>query len=461
MIQYIIEFIGFQLVFLIVYDFFLRRETFFQWNRLYLIGTHVLSLFLPWLKIEAFRTEIPIEYYLYPEFLWNIQNEPISLGTDSKSVISLSWQESVFVLGVLIGLGLFIYKMAKLYQLRKNGEIQFFSEYTQIVVANSNLAFSFFKSIFLGDQVIKDEHDKIIQHELVHIRQKHSLDLVFFELLRIICWFNPLVYIYQSRVSELHEFIADAQVAKGNKKEQYQMMLSQVFQTQHISFVNQFFKTSLIKKRIIMLQKTKSKKVWQLKYLLLIPLMSGMLLYTSCNYEDKKEVAESEVTLSEKISKLKEEIEAKGSLTDEEKGQLALLIYKTYPKDIGGISGEEGSIEYSGVPFAIVDEVPVFPGCEDANDKIECFNTNLVNHIKKHFSYPIKAQELGIQGRVNILFSIASNGMINNIKTKGPNELLEEEAKRIIGKLPRMTPGKHKGKVVHVPFSIPISFKLQ
>lgn len=461
MVQYILECIAFQLVFLIVYDFFLRKETFFQWNRLYLIGTHVLSLFLPWVKIEAFKTTLPVGPYVYPEFLWNTQNAPIELSTTETSWIDLSWQEGVFIFGALTAFVLFVYKMWQLLRLRKNGDIHYFAEFTQIMVSNSNLAFSFFKSIFLGDKVVKDEQARIIQHELVHIKQRHSLDLLFFEILRIIFWFNPLVYVYQSRVSELHEFIADSQVAKTNKKEQYQLLLSQVFQTQHISFVNQFFNSSLIKKRIVMLQKTRSKKVWQLKYLLLFPIVIGMLFYTSCNYEAKEKVVESEVSLSEKIIKLKEEIEAKGSLTKEEKEQLALLIYKTYPKDIGGISGEEGSIEYSGVPFAIVDEVPIFPGCEDENDKIECFNTSLINHIKKHFRYPIKAQENGIQGRVNVLFSIGPNGMIDNIKTKGPSELLEEEAKRIIDKLPRMTPGRHKGRVVQVPFSIPISFKLQ
>jgi TonB family protein len=356
---------------------------------------------------------------------------------------------------------MFAYKMGQLIRLRKNGQIHYFSEFTQIIVSNSHLAFSFFKSIFLGDEVVKDEHDKIIQHELVHIKQKHSLDLLFFELLRIACWFNPLVYVYQNRISELHEFIADAQVSKTNKKEQYQLMLSQVFQTQHISFVNQFFKSSLIKKRIVMLQRSRSKKVWRLKYLLLLPIVFGMLLYTSCNYESKEEVVESEVSLADKISELKEEIEAKGSLTDEEKEQLSLLIYKTYPKDVGGISGEEGKIEHGGVPFAIVDEVPVFPGCEGTADKRACFQEMMQKHISKNFHYPEVAQELGYQGRVNVMFTINSNGEIGNIKKRGPHKLLEEEVHRIISRLPKMQPGKQKGQKVNVPFSIPISFKLQ
>ena len=120
-------------------------------------------------------------------------------------------------------------KIRQLYQLRRNGKIIRYPDFTQIVIRNSNIAFSFFKSIFIGDKVLEKKHDTIIAHELVHIKQRHTYDLLFFELMRIIGWFNPLVYVYQNRISELHEFIADAQVAKEHKSEHYQQLLSQVF----------------------------------------------------------------------------------------------------------------------------------------------------------------------------------------------------------------------------------------
>lgn len=289
---------------------FPKKETFFQWNRLYLLGTHVLSLILPWVKIEAFKTEVPTEYFTYPEFLWNMDAAPITVTANESSILNISWQQGVFFLGLLGATLLFGYKMYQLYRLRKNGDVHYFLNFTRIIVTNSNLAFSFFKSIFLGDKVLTKEHESIIKHELVHIQQKHSWDLLFFELLRIVFWFNPLVYVYQSRISELHEFIADAHMAKTNKKEQYQLLLSEVFQTQHISFVNQFFKTSLIKKRIAMLQKSKSKKIWRLKYLLLVPMVVGMLFYTSSEAQET-EIAEQEQTLDDValVAKVRAEIE--------------------------------------------------------------------------------------------------------------------------------------------------------
>lgn len=113
------------------------------------------------------------------------------------------------------------------------------------------------------------------------------------------------------------------------------------------------------------------------------------------------------------------------------------------------------------VPFAVIENVPVFPGCENESDKRACFNTMMQKHIGKNFRYPEIAQEMGVQGRVSIMFVIQKDGSIGNIRMRGPDKNLEAEAARIIGKLPKMTPGKQRGRAVRVPFSIPITFKLQ
>ena len=540
MIQYILECIAFQLVFLIIYDFFLKRETFFQWNRAYLIATYILSLVLPWIKIEAFQTAIPDKYYLYPEFLWGTNDAAILAAAKSTS-FSISWEYEFLIGGMLLTTIFFGHKLMQLYRLRKKGQIHYFPDFIKIIVADSNLAFSFFRSIFLGDKVLETEHETIIQHELVHIKQRHSYDLIFFELMRIVEWFNPLVYVYQHRVSELHEFIADAQVAKTDKAEQYQLLLSQVFQTQKISFINQFVKSSLIKKRIVMLQKTKSKRISQLKYLLLVPVITSMLFYSSC----QKEIGEgnTHTIMVSDIENLTEDEEnrvfdrLKSLSTNSKDWELYVKdknsTMKFIPsKDQSYISGpnnekikaklaidsklKSGSDNYnfmgssaSGNPqskyqelvmerqrllkstdtqnpiitnldlqmaalkeqiianndgtvaFAWTEEAPIFPGCEGVADQHECFQKLLVKHISKHFNYPKEAQEKGVQGRVNIMFTISEDGSITNIRKRGPNKLLEDEAERIIKRLPKMTAGKYNGKSVNVPFSIPITFKLQ
>lgn len=113
------------------------------------------------------------------------------------------------------------------------------------------------------------------------------------------------------------------------------------------------------------------------------------------------------------------------------------------------------------VPFAVIEDVPIFPGCEGASDKKSCFQEMMQKHIRKNFRYPEIAQEMGVQGRVSVMFTIQKDGSIGNIRMRGPDKNLEAEALRIIQKLPKMTPGKQRGRAVKVPFSIPITFKLQ
>ncbi|RDY58833.1 energy transducer TonB [Flagellimonas nanhaiensis] len=113
------------------------------------------------------------------------------------------------------------------------------------------------------------------------------------------------------------------------------------------------------------------------------------------------------------------------------------------------------------IPWILVEDAPIFPGCENANNQKACFQQMMQKHIRKHFEYPEMAQEMGLQGRVNIMFTIQKDGSISEVRMRGPHEVLEKEAKRIISKLPKMTPGKQRGTPVKVPFSIPITFKLQ
>nr|WP_299073540.1 energy transducer TonB [uncultured Allomuricauda sp.] len=113
------------------------------------------------------------------------------------------------------------------------------------------------------------------------------------------------------------------------------------------------------------------------------------------------------------------------------------------------------------VSFIVIEDVPIFPGCEGADDKRACFQEMMQKHIRKNFRYPEPAQEMGLQGRVNLVFTIQKDGSINDVKMRGPHKILETEAARIISKLPKMTPGKQRGTPVKVPFAIPITFKLQ
>jgi len=123
----------------------------------------------------------------------------------------------------------------------------------------------------------------------------------------------------------------------------------------------------------------------------------------------------------------------------------------------------EEEFEDIDVPFAVIEDVPIFPGCESVakSQRRTCFQDKINQHIRRNFRYPEIAQEMGIQGRVYVNFIIAKDGSITNIRMRGPDKNLENEAQRIISRLPQMTPGKQRGRAVRVPFSIPITFRLQ
>ncbi len=124
-----------------------------------------------------------------------------------------------------------------------------------------------------------------------------------------------------------------------------------------------------------------------------------------------------------------------------------------------GVEEVEEDIE---VPFAVIERVPRFPGCKGNNAQLKaCFQQKMQEHLQKNFRYPNAAAELNIQGRVFVFFLIDKNGTVTKIKSRGPDQLLETEAERIISLLPQMEPGKQRNRPVGVPYSIPINFKLQ
>ncbi|MBO0331509.1 energy transducer TonB [[Muricauda] lutisoli] len=115
------------------------------------------------------------------------------------------------------------------------------------------------------------------------------------------------------------------------------------------------------------------------------------------------------------------------------------------------------------IPIVLVENAPIFPGCEKEKteeDKRDCFQKMIQKHIRKNFRYPDPAKEMGLQGRVSIMFTIEKDGNIDNVRLRGPHKSLEEEAARIISKLPNMKPGQQRGMPVKVSYSIPITFKL-
>jgi len=406
MINYIIQVMLFQVLFLVVYDFVLSKETFFTKNRWYLLMSAIMSFCIPFIQIPSFQKVVSNGVrILLPEIVLSPQNmiEKTEIYQNFNGGLIIFW------LGFLFFLVLFSFKVYKLSSLIIKNFIEKKDSYTLITLPNSKKAFSFFNYIFLGADINELEKEKIISHELIHCKQKHSLDLLFFESLKILMWFNPLLYIYQKRIATVHEYISDAIILKSADKKLYMnTLVNQLFDVENISFVNQFYKHSQLKKRIMMITKEKSNKMKQIKYLLLVPILASMLFYTACSNTENNEIIEKEV-----------------------------------------------------IPFTMIDKAPTFPGCPE-NDK-SCFNKKMQQHFQKEFDVNLTDSLKLSPGkkRIIMLFKINKEGAIVGIKTKAPHPALQEEAVRIIKLLPIMKPGELNGKKVTVKYALPMRIEVE
>ena len=503
MINYIIQVILFQTLFLAMYDFFLSKETFFTKNRWYLLATSILSFVLPLIKIPTFQKVVPEEItILLPEIVLS----PQRVIEQTTIYQSIDYLDILFISGLSLFLMVFLIKLYKLVRLISKYKIEDKGSYKLIVLPGTKKAFSFLNYIFLGGDIIDKE--KIIEHELIHSKQRHTYDLLFFELLKVIMWFNPLLYVYQKRITTVHEYISDATVVKTTPKETYiNKLINELFDVENMTFVNQFSKHSLLKKRIFMMTKEKSRQIKQAKYLLLIPVLVSMIFYASCltsanahtlkientilkdieelmrkdsiqkvkinhldektvitKFEDQKNVAEKAKVQKVKNPENEEnntvvkrpensKISEKKTVIKKPKNSVVLekILAIQKPKDT---VIEKQEIE--AISFLNIDKVPTFPGCEE-NDK-NCFNKSIQKHFAQNFNSRLPNQLKLKPGkkRMIMLFRIDKEGNIKDIKVKAPHIKLQAESIRIIKMLPKMIPGEQDGKPVGVKYTLPM-----
>lgn len=425
-VNYSIQTICMQFVFLIVYQLLFAKETFFNWNRIYLIGSMLVSLILP--KLEFSFSQMNTETIQLNEIILKANfNNNVSSFSENQ-FFKNDFINTVYVIGSFVFLVLFSIKLVKLFKLKKTSKKLVYEGFEINIVENSNEAFSFLNLIFIGENNL--DFKTILNHELIHKSKKHSLDLIFIEIAKIVFWFNPLLYVYQNKLAEVHEFEADASSVSLDKKKYYETIINQVFQVENITFTNNFFNQSLLKKRIVMLQRSKSKRSSLIKYFLIVPMLFVCILFFS-NCVDKEEET---------------------------------IVYRTNATAEDKVIEENKSEELTYEYFENVDEVPRFSACgEVPNEEVlDCFNEQMNLHIKKNFSYPEAAVEQNIQGKVAIQFTIDKEGNVKDIVAKGfeNGTLLELEAIRIIKALPKFIPAKKDGKAVNVKYGLPITFKL-
>jgi len=271
--------------------------------------------------------------------------------------------------------------------------------------------------------------------------------------------FNPIVYLYRFAIKHIHEFIADQQAIKsGTDKADYALLLlSQTFNAPAHQLVNPFFNKSLLKQRIMMLQKNKSHRIALIKYGLSAPLFILMLILSSATVNNSKTVRfinqkATQVFLTPTVGVADVKTDSRHLAGKTPALQMSSIILNTVAKKrISLLTVKDTVPKNEGPVFTSVEQVPEFPGGLDA----------FIAFISKNIKYPAEARQNKVQGRVIISFIVENDGSLSNVHVaRGIGYGADEEALRVIKASPNWKPGIQNGHPVRVTYSVPISFSL-
>jgi TonB family protein len=279
-LHYLIEANIYLGVFYLCYCLFLNRDTHYTLGRVYLIFSCVIAFILPLTQLSILKPVIPeieIEAPVNQVTAIPVNMQQVKLVAPVRHFTFDDAMVYLYTAGVVIAFLILLFRLRKLYILTRSSHSIYRDRYKLISLSEENTAFSFFNYLFIGSNLPQAE--TVIAHEMVHIRQKHSVDIIFMEILKVINWFNPFIYLTQRSLKTIHEYIADEQTAAQEQDTitYSSFLLNNAYGIQGASIAHSFFNYNLLKKRIIMLNKNRSGKLARLKYLAALPLCAGML----------------------------------------------------------------------------------------------------------------------------------------------------------------------------------------
>jgi len=364
--HYLLQVNIYLVVFYAFYRLLLAKETYFTLNRIYLICAGIFSLTIPFMQIDWFgKQTISQQIYVQVNQINDVIIQPITVTPVPQN---FNWGlliVSVYLLGALLCSIRFVFR---LYAVKKM--------LTEIKVG---LAFSFWKHKVVAQNL--PEVATINHHEDIHIKQLHTLDIIFFEILGIITWFNPIIYLYKENVKSIHEYLADEAAAEfqGDKETYAMLLLNSAFGASEGTLTNGFFKKSMIKKRIFMLYKERSRKTAILKYGIFVPLFAAALLLSSATIKTNDQI----LAFASKVE------------LENVKNTVAETL----------IASKDKTVELQIAHPQVISE----PKLHSSNG-LEAFYKYLSNKIK----YPATAVENNIQGNLVVNFTV-NNKVLRNI----------------------------------------------
>ena len=418
-------------VFYLFYKLLMSRDTFHRFNRFALLGLLVLSSLLPLVEASVNSPAAVQETMLTLEqllLLADIQpeGESMAAATPSATVLWLRAALLVYLTGIVFFIVRNLCSLARLGRLIRQGKREALDSYlsdrkeknVRLVVHDHDIApFSWMHWIVIARKDLEENGREILIHELAHIRNRHSWDLLLADLCIFVQWFNPAAWLLKQELQNIHEYEADETVLReGVNARNYQMLLiKKAVGTRLYSMANSFNHSSL-KKRITMMLKEKSNPWARAKYLYILPLAA--LAVTAFARPEVSAVADE-------ISAVK---------------VIAPAVHDSIQPNVQPAVA---------APSSALDQMPEFPG------GMEALNTYLRNNIR----YPQEAQKAGIQGRVIIQFIVSKDGSITDAEVvESVDPQLDAEGLRLIKNMPRWKPGMRKGQAIRVKQTLPIKF---
>ncbi|WP_288530178.1 M56 family metallopeptidase [uncultured Bacteroides sp.] len=446
-------------VFYLFYRLLLSRETFHRFNRVALLSILLLSCLLPLIEVtveeqtEVHQTMMTLEQWL---MLADMMNTADTTDLQAEEV-TVTWIQ-VALLVYLAGILLFAlrngYSLLKLGGLLKSGRKENLSKYIDggekvtLIVHDRDIApFSWMKCIVISEKDLDENGREILIHELAHIQNRHSWDLLVADICIFFQWFNPASWLLKQELQNIHEYEADETVIeKGVDAKQYQLLLiKKAVGTRLYSMANSF-NHSKLKKRITMMLKEKSNPWAKLKYLYILPVAA--IAVTAFARPEISETAEEISAV--KVNDLTAIVEAKAIKSTEESVQISTVSQDTVK--VNYVPTEVSQKLQGTAVFEVVEEMPEFPGGVDA----------MMEYLQKELRYPESAKEKGIQGRVTVQFIIDKEGNVTNSKvTRSVDKDMDAEAIRLVKAMPKWKPGMQKGKAVAVKYTVPVVFRLE
>ena len=404
-------------IFSIIYVLFLRKETFFRINRLFLLGAVLFSVILPLLKFNVFELqpvllpEITVTPYRNLIESVTIYGQDLSVSVEN-AVLSAKMLIWIYMAGVSVLLINYVIRIIRIAILIQKNQVIKTSRINLVILENECSPFSFFNYIFVSRQLQNVEgYDHMIRHEEEHIRQRHSFDILIIELLKVFQWFNPFIWMLGHAIKENHEYLADRAVLETGTDRGYykKLLLSQITGEQLLLTNN--FNYSLVKNRFKMMSKIKSSKIANIKVTLGVLAATAMIIVFACEHKEGSQTFDTTKNATVQENKIPE--------------------------------GED--------VFFVVEKMPEFPGGDEA----------LRQFITNNISYPELAKDSDIQGKVYVTFVVSKDGSVANAKiARGVDPLLDREALRVVNSLPSWTPGYQNEKPVNVSYTVPINFVL-